>query len=104
MCVVDKVTVIALTPKRPKLSHDNKMYVSPASLAHPAVTLSLRCYMYYRADKDHDNALSKTEFVEGALTSKTIQQMVLGSLHASSSPFTKRKHMHHHKVNPNPTG
>ncbi|KAI0207102.1 hypothetical protein LSAT2_008278 [Lamellibrachia satsuma] len=46
-----------------------------------------------RADNDHDNKLSKQEFISGALSSKTIQRMLVGTLAASSSPFAHRRKM-----------
>ena len=53
-------------------------------------------YILSRADDDHDDKLSKQEFISGALSSKTIQRMLVGTLAASSSPFAHRKKLAKH--------
>ena len=48
-------------------------------------------YFMEKADLDRDGKIDKNDFIAAALTSKTIQRMLIGTLQASSSPFTKRK-------------
>lgn len=52
-------------------------------------------YIMQRADSNHDNKLSKEEFIQATLSSKTIRKLVLGTLDATGSPFSKRKHEPH---------
>jgi Ca2+-binding EF-hand superfamily protein len=53
-------------------------------------------YIMQRADTDKDNKLSKKEFVDAVVASKTIRKLVLGTLEATGSPFCKRKSVQHH--------
>jgi len=53
-------------------------------------------YIMQKADQDKDNKLSKKEFIEVVQTSKTIRKLVLGTVEATGSPFTKRKEKPHH--------
>ena len=48
-------------------------------------------YIMQKADENGDNKLSKKEFVDAAIASKTIRNLVIGTLNATGSPFTKRK-------------
>jgi len=48
-------------------------------------------YIMQKADSNHDGKLSKDEFVGAAHTSKAVRKLVLGTLDATGSPFTKRK-------------
>ena len=48
-------------------------------------------YLMERGDLDKDGKIGKKEFVQAAMASRTIQQMLVGTLAASSSPFLGRK-------------
>ena len=48
-------------------------------------------YIFERADVAKDGRLSKREFLQAAMTSKTIQKIIEGTTTAASSPYTARK-------------
>lgn len=50
-------------------------------------------YIMERADVDKDGRIVKQEFIKAAMSSKTIQKMLVGTLVASSSPFMGRKNV-----------
>lgn len=49
-------------------------------------------YVLERADQNHDNKLSKEEFVTAAVNNPSIRRLILGTLDATGSPFARRKH------------
>jgi hypothetical protein len=52
-------------------------------------------YVFERADQNHDNKLSKDEFVAAAVNNPSIRKLILGTLDATGSPFAHRKNPHH---------
>ena len=48
-------------------------------------------YIMERTDMDKDGRIGKREFIQAAMSSKTIQKLLVGTLAASSSPFLGRK-------------
>ena len=44
-------------------------------------------YILERADENHDNRLSKDEFIAAGVNSPSIRKLVLGTLDATGSPF-----------------
>jgi len=66
---------------------DNEEKATPQQIAD---------YVMQRADENKDNKLSRQEFIDAALASKTIRKLVLGTLNATGSPFNKRKPQSQH--------
>jgi len=48
-------------------------------------------YIFEKADLDKTGKISRAEFLQVAITSRTLQRMVEGTTDAASSPYTKRK-------------
>lgn len=79
-----------LMSKYPQSMHRIKANALPAE--SKATPNQICDYIMQKADSNRDGRISRQGFLTAAMQSKTIQNMLVGTLVASSSPFLGRKH------------